>query len=255
MRFKTDLELKAFLDDQSDRFESFDFISSDPISIPHLFDKKGDIEMAGLLTSLLSWGNRKAIIQKSLELMQRMDMQPYSFIKNCDTSDLKAIMGFVYRTMNENDIINIILVLKFIENEMGGIQHVFSTGSNNQMDGIQAFRDIFDQTIPNSRTLKHIADPKKKSAAKRLNMFLRWMVRSSEKNVDFGLWDTINSSELMIPLDTHSGRVARKLGLLNRKANDAKAVFELTGRLRTLDPKDPIKYDYALFGLGVFDKF
>jgi uncharacterized protein (TIGR02757 family) len=246
-------ELKDFFEEMMIKYYSFDFIINDPISIPHQYKIKEDIEISGFLTAILSWGQRRMIIKKSVELMERMDNQPYEFITQSGKHDLKSIQGFNYRTFNETDCLTIINSLKMIYVNDGGLEKVFTDGFHS--DGafgaiVNAYQKIF--SYPHiSRTRKHIANPMAGSAAKRLNMYLRWMVRDNEKEVDFGIWKQISPSQLICPLDVHSGNTARKLGLLTRPANDWKAANELTANLRIFDSNDPIKYDFVLFGLGI----
>lgn len=249
-------ELYSFLEEKASQYNNTSFIQSDPISIPHLFTKKEDIEISGFITAILSWGQRKAIIQKSTLFMQLMDNAPYDFITNMLEPDLHAFHKFVYRTFNAEDACYIIRQLQWIYRYKGGLEQAFSDQfSRGAYEAITSFRQAFTENTPPGRTSRHLADPTKGSAAKRLNMFLRWMVRDDKRGVDFGLWKSISSSLLICPLDIHSGRVARKLGILTRNQNDKKAAEELTSCLFEMDSNDPVKYDFALFGLGVFEKF
>jgi uncharacterized protein (TIGR02757 family) len=249
-------ELHSFLEEKVLQYNDISFIQSDPISIPHEFTKKEDIEISGFITALLSWGQRKAIIQKATLFMQLMDNAPYDFIMNMQESDLHAFHKFVYRTFNASDACYILKSLQWIYKHNEGLEYAFSDQfTTGAFDAISGFRNTFTAHAPPERTGRHLADPMKGSAAKRINMFLRWMVRDDKKGVDFGLWKTISPSLLICPLDVHSGRVARKLGILTRRQDDKKAAEELTSCLIELDPKDPVKYDFALFGLGVFEKF
>ena len=251
MNFK---ELKQFLDFKADFYENPDFIESDPIQIPHRFDKKQDIEIAAFFSALLAWGNRKMIIRNASRLMELMDNSPYDFITNHKESDLSRFEGFVHRTFNEIDLLYYIHSLKSIYSEFGGLEKQFNNSEDLNIQ-IHNFKKLFMSFDAPLRSGKHLGDPKKGSAAKRIHMFLRWMVRSGDKGVDFGIWKEVNPSQLYCPLDIHSGHVARKLKLLDRKQNDQKALQELSLALKKLDPKDPVKYDFALFGLGVFEKF
>ena len=251
MNFK---ELKQFLDFKADFYENPDFIESDPIQIPHRFDKKQDIEIAAFFSALLAWGNRKMIIRNASRLMELMDNSPYDFITNHKESDLSRFEGFVHRTFNEIDLLYYIHSLKSIYSEFGGLEKQFNNSEDLNIQ-IHNFKKLFMSFDAPLRSGKHLGDPKKGSAAKRIHMFLRWMVRSDAKGVDFGIWKEVNPSQLYCPLDIHSGNVARKLKLLARKQNDQKALQELSLALKKLDPKDPVKYDFALFGLGVFEKF
>ena len=250
-------ELKDFLDAKVLEYNQPSFLQSDPIQIPHLFSKKEDIEISGFLTATIAWGNRKSIIKNAQNLMDLLDHCPHEFVMNHSESDLKSLETFVHRTFNGTDLCYFMRALHHLYAVHGGIEKVFTTHalSSSLQPAITAFKNCFFELPHPIRTQKHISDPLKGSAAKRINMFLRWMVRDSHTGVDFGLWNGIQPSQLSCPLDVHSGNVARKLGLLTRKQNDAKAVYELDKKLRLLDPEDPVKYDFALFGLGVFEKF
>lgn len=250
-------ELKEFLDTKVEQYNHPRFIESDPIQVPHLFSKKEDIEIAGFLTATIAWGNRKSIIKNAHKMMQLLDHSPYDFVCNHQASDLESLSGFVHRTFNGQDFIQFIKSLHHIYNHHNGLEAVFSTYSKTQtlQYAIHQFKNHFFEIEHLSRTQKHVSDPLKNSAAKRLNMMLRWFVRHDSSGVDFGIWKTISPSLLSCPLDVHSGNVARKLGLLKRKQNDSKALIELDKALRKLDANDPVKYDFALFGLGVFEGF
>jgi len=250
-------ELKEFLDSKYVQYNNFNFIESDPISIPHKFSLKEDIEIAGFLAATIAWGNRKSIIKNANKMMDLLGNSPYDFILNHSDSHLEPLDDFVHRTFNGLDFQTFIKALKHIYLNHGGLEPIFSTTDTNGslQQNISEFKSIFFEIDHLSRTEKHVSDPLKGSAAKRINMFLRWMIRKDNAGVDFGIWENISPSLLSCPLDVHSGNVARKLGLLNRKQNDAKAVFELDIALRKLDKNDPVKYDFALFGLGVFEKF
>jgi uncharacterized protein (TIGR02757 family) len=249
-------ELKDFLDEKQELYNRLSFIELDPVSIPHKFTRKEDIEIAGFFSASIAWGQRTTILRNANWLMELMDNEPYQFIINSKKKDWKRFKGFTHRTFQEKDVIYFIQSLQNIYRNHGGLEKVFSEKSKNEIkNGIQHFRNIFLEINTAGRTAKHIANVERNSSAKRINMYLRWMVRKDKKGVDFGLWKNISPSLLYCPLDLHSGRVARKLGLLTRKQDDWKAVCELTMNLRLLDPKDPIKYDFALFGLGVFERF
>ena len=252
------VELFDFLEEKFRKYNHISFIENDPISIPHLFKDKEDIEIAGFLTATISWGQRVSILKSARQLMGLMDHAPYDFILNHSKKDLKRFENFVYRTFNGKDCIFFLSSLQNIYKNHGGIHAVFSSAIGKEdtdiMNGIMAFRRVFFEVNHLERTKKHFSNPENNAAAKRLNMFLRWMVRQDKKGVDFGLWKDIPPSLLLCPLDVHSGRVARALGLLDRKQDDWKAVVELTDALRTFDAKDPIKYDFALFGFGVIEK-
>jgi len=250
-------ELKDFLDSKVIQYNTLEFIDSDPIQIPHQFETKEDIEIAGFLTATIAWGNRKSIINNANKMMQLMGFAPYEFVLHHSEKDLSRLDSFVHRTFNGEDFKNFIKNLRRIYSNYGSLENVFKNFSNTHglQTGIHHFKKVFFEDQENSRSTKHISDPLKNSAAKRINMFLRWMVRKDEIGVDFGKWESISTSQLSCPLDVHSGNVARKLGLLKRKQNDAKALAELDDALRNFDPNDPVKYDFALFGLGVFEKF
>ena len=250
-------ELKSFLDLKVETYNRNSFIASDPIQVPHQFSKKEDIEIAGFLSAIIAWGNRTMIIRNSKKMMEIMDNSPFDFVLNHSTNDLKKITNFVHRTFNSNDLQYFIKSLQNIYNNHGGLENVLKPSKNeiNYQNSITEFKTIFFELHHEVRTEKHISNPQKNSAAKRIHMFLRWMVREDNKGVDFGLWKTHSPAYLSCPLDVHSGNVARKLGILNRKQNDWKAVNELDAKLRSFDSKDPVKYDFALFGLGVFEKF
>jgi uncharacterized protein (TIGR02757 family) len=250
-------ELKSFLDEKVILYNNPNFIESDPIQIPHLFSLKEDIEIAGFLSATIAWGNRKMIINNSHKMMQLMGNSPYDFIMSHNENQLESLDKFVHRTFNGQDFIQFIKSLQHIYTNHNGLETVFTKNAtkDSMQKSISEFKKIFFEGNHLTRTQKHISDPMNGSAAKRINMFLRWMVRQDKNGVDFGLWKTISASSLSCPLDVHSGNVARKLSLLSRKQNDAKALFELDTNLRLLDPNDPVKYDFALFGLGVFEKF
>ncbi|TBN17933.1 TIGR02757 family protein [Hyunsoonleella pacifica] len=250
-------ELKEFLDAKTIQYNNITFIESDPIQIPHLFSKKEDIEISGFLTATIAWGNRKSIINNAKRLIELLDNTPYDFILNHKDTDLEKLQPFVHRTFNGTDCIQFIKSLQYIYKNHGGLETLFAlhAETNSLQKAISKFKSTFFEIEHLQRTQKHVSDPLKNSAAKRINMFLRWMVRQDNAGVDFGIWERLSPSQLSCPLDVHSGNVARKLGLLKRKQNDAKALAELDKSLRTLDAKDPVKYDFALFGLGVFEKF
>lgn len=250
-------ELKRFLDEKAAFYEHRSFIDYDPVLIPHNFDKKEDIEISGFLTATIAWGNRKSILNSGQRMMALMDHSPYEFIMCHEQSDLESLVNFKHRTFNTQDLVYFVKALKHLYQFHNGLEAVFASYST--ADGLQPaivkFKELFFSLPHPERTQKHISDPSRNSAAKRLNMFLRWMIRPADRGVDFGLWKSISPAQLSCPLDVHSGRVARKLKLLTRKQNDAKAVNELDLSLQKLDPTDPVKYDFALFGLGVFEKF
>jgi len=253
----TKAELKAFLDERANFYNTPDFIKNDPISIPRQFRKKQDIEISGFLIATIAWGNRKSILTSGERLLKILKYQPHDFILNHTEKDLIACKGFVHRTFNDIDLMYFLLALKAIYTQYDSLEDVFvkHKSETDLQTAISNFRSEFLSFGAPQRTYKHVSDPLKNSAAKRLNMMLRWFVRQDNHGVDFGIWNRISPAELSCPLDVHSGRVARQLKLLKRKQNDAKAVAELDKNLRKLDPKDPVKYDFALFGLGIEKEF
>jgi len=256
------LDIHRLLEEKYLRYNHPDFIETDPIQIPRAFSKKEDIEIAGFIAAAIAWGKRPMIIRNAKLWLKIMDNAPYEFIMNATDHDLKPLLHFVHRTFNGDDALFFITSLQNIYQNHGGLEAVFAKGFSKEFENpknysalfgsLNYFREIFMSSPHLARSGKHLANPAKGSAAKRLNMYLRWMVRKDENSVDFGIWKTIDTKDLMIPLDIHSGRVARKLGLLQRKANDWKSVEELTANLRRFDANDPVKYDFALFGMGVF---
>jgi uncharacterized protein (TIGR02757 family) len=250
-------ELRIFLDEKAQQYNHFDFITSDPIQISKRFHNKADIEIAAFLSAIIAWGNRASIIKSASKLMTIMGDQPHDYIINSSKSDWEAIDHFVHRTFNTIDLRYCLQALQHLYINHGGLHGALYPKADEEfMDSaICRFRNRFFELDHPKRTGKHIANPAKGSAAKRIHMFLRWMVRKDKNGVDFGLWTDIPTSKLSCPLDVHTGNIARKLGLLKRKQNDQKALRELDQQLRTLDPDDPVKYDFALFGLGVFEKF
>ncbi len=258
MKQKSTLTLKAFFDEKVLQYNQPGFIKDDPVCIPHLFTKKADIEIAGLFAAVFAWGNRTTIINKSKELMQLMDMAPHDFCLHHMDKDLQKLTDFKHRTFNATDLLYFIAFLKDHYTKHNSLEEAFLPFK--KMGGIEQalthFHNYFFslEHVPN-RTRKHIATPYKGSTCKRLNMYLRWMVRRDKQGVDFGIWKKISPAELICPIDLHVARVAKRFGLLHRKQIDWQAAVELTTYLRTLDPKDPVKYDFALFGLGVMEKY
>lgn len=247
-------ELKDYLDYKTDQYNHPDFILSDPIQIPHRYTAKEDIEISGFLTSTIAWGNRKMILNSAYKMTEAMGNNPYDFIMEATPDQINRIENIIHRTFNTDDFKFFIRSLKNIYTHHNGLESLFS--ENNGPDiltRISNFKKTFFEIEHPLRTTKHVSDPLKGSSSKRLNMFLRWMVRNDRKGVDFGIWKTVNPSELSCPLDVHSGNVARSLGILKRRQNDVKAVNELDAALRLFDKNDPVKYDFALFGLGVFE--
>lgn len=253
----TSIDLKDFLDEKVVEYNNPKFIETDPIQVPHTFSLKEDIEISGFLTATIAWGNRKSIINNAKRIMILLDNAPFDFVINHQDSDLEKLLPFVHRTFNGDDFIQFILSLRHIYENHNGLEQVFAkyAEKDSLQKSIHKFKSHFFEIDHLARTQKHISDPMKNSAAKRINMFLRWMVRQDNAGVDFGIWNSLSPSQLSCPLDVHSGNVARKLGLLTRKQNDTKALQELDQALRTLDKVDPVKYDFALFGLGVFEAF
>jgi uncharacterized protein (TIGR02757 family) len=250
-------DLKSFLDEKVEKFNRPSFIETDPIQVPRQFNSKEDIEISGFLAATIAWGNRTAIIKNAEKLMSLMGNQPHSFILNASQSEINRLEYFVHRTFNGKDCIYFIQSLKNIYKKYGGLQAIFEKGFQHEYSvksSLSYFHEVFFE-MPGERTRKHVSNVQKGSSGKRLNMFLRWMVRNDKNGVDFGLWKGIPASALMLPLDVHTGNVGRKLGLLQRKSNDWKAVEEITSNLRKFDADDPVKYDFALFGLGAFEKF
>ncbi len=249
-------EIKLFLDEKVELYNQQDFIIDDPILIPHKFSRKEDIEIAGFLAATIAWGQRKTILSNAEKMMEFMEWQPYQFLKENDYNDFFHD-GFVHRTFNSFDFEFFLRALKEIYATHGGLQKAFSFGKNN-FERISNFQQLFfnlDKVSVPDKSKKHVSNPIKNSACKRLNMYLRWMVRDDKKGVDFGVWKNIPMADLMLPLDVHTGNTSRKLGLLIRKQNDWKTVEEITVQLRKFDAVDPCKYDFALFGLGVAEKF
>ena len=253
----TNSELQTFLDEKVIQYNTPDFIESDPVQIPHLFSQKEDIEIAGFLASSIAWGNRKMIIKNSHKMMELLGNSPYDFVMSHNDYQLEKLEGFVHRTFNSDDFKHFIKALKHIYINKGGLENIFiqNQTETSLQPAIHALHEIFFEIPHLTRTRKHVTDPNKGSVSKRINMCLRWFVRNDNAGVDLGIWKGISPSKLSCPLDVHSGNVARKLGLLTRKQNDGKALTELDSKLRELDPNDPVKYDFALFGLGVFEGF
>jgi len=247
-------EIIDLLEKKYTEYNKASFLEEDPLQIPHLFQKKQDIEIAGLFAAILAWGQRKTILNKCHELMDRMGNSPYDFIMHSSENDLKNLVGFKHRTFNDTDLLYFVDFLKRVYSTHESLEHLISSPFKDVYSSLVTLKEFFsNSTNYLSRTGKHMASPAKGSACKRLNMYLRWMVR--KEGVDLGIWNTITPADLYCPLDVHVIRVAKKLSLLKRKQSDWKACCELTNNLRSLDPKDPIKYDFALFGLGVYENF
>jgi uncharacterized protein (TIGR02757 family) len=256
------LELKNFLDVKAAAYNQPAFIANDPVCIPHQFTIKQDIEIAAFIAAILAWGQRKTIINKCNELFARMDNAPYDFMLDHQDNDLKRLLGFKHRTFNDTDLLYFVSFFNWHYANSDTLETAFlpdDLSTSAQFDAGQAlnhFRSYFF-SLPDfpHRTKKHISSPAQKSTCKRLNMFLRWMVRKDDCGVDFGIWNIIKPSALVCPCDVHVDRVARKLGLISRKQTDWLTAVELTERLKEMDPEDPVRYDFALFGLGVEEKF
>ncbi len=256
--------LKSFLDKKVFQFNNPSFIKDDPVCIPHLFSKKQDIEIAGFFAAIFAWGIRKTIINKCKLLMQLMDQAPYDFCINHTDNDLKRLEGFCHRTFNDTDLLYFISFFKFHYAKHKSLESAFFNNKTitqvNNFNTVERSLNYFYQyffsleEVP-QRTKKHIASPQKNSSCKRLNMYLRWMVRSDNKGVDFGIWKKISPAQLICPIDVHVARVAKHFNLLKRKPVDWQAAVELTGELKKFDVADPVKYDFALFGLGVLEKY
>ena len=256
------LALKDFLDVKVEQYNTPNFIANDPICIPHRFSKKQDIEIAAFFAAILAWGQRKTIINKCTDLFNRMDNDPYNFMLGHSDDDLRGLLGFKHRTFNDTDLLYFVAFFKYHYTTSDSLETGFLPDDFNSHTiftaehALNHFRTYFF-SLPDSprRTVKHISSPLQKSTCKRLNMFLRWMVRSDNKGVDFGVWNSILPSDLICPCDVHVDRVARRLNMISRKQTDWRTALELTEELRKFDPSDPVKYDFALFGLGVEEKF
>lgn len=253
-------KLAAFLNKKAEEYNTEAFIEADPISIPHLFSRKQDIEIAGFFAAIFAWGNRKMIIGKCKELMQRMDHAPYDFCVNLNDAGLKQLTGFKHRTFNDTDLLYFVEFLHYHYSKQDSLETAFSQWmketDNTVENALNGFhRYFFSLPDAPARTQKHIAAPFKNSACKRLNMFLRWMVRRDNCGVDFGIWQRIKPAQLVCPVDLHVARVAKRFDLLTRPQTDWTAALELTENLRKFDRQDPAKYDFALFGLGVIEKY
>lgn len=259
MKIPTDFDtLKSFLDSKVASYNQPAFIEDDPILIPHQFSRLQDIEIMGFWTAMLAWGKRKTIINKAKELIQLMDGTPYDFIVNHQEKDRKRFLPFKHRTFQTTDTLYFLSFFQWYYRQHATLETAFSQFMSSEVEhtesALKGFHQLFF-SLPDApnRTRKHIATPARKSSCKRLNMFLRWMVRKDEKGVDFGCWTEIKPSQLLIPLDVHVDRIARKLNLIERKQRDWLTVLELTQNLRQFDKDDPVKYDFALFGLGVLN--
>lgn len=253
-------QLANFLNDKVKEYNRPSFIANDPVRIPHLFSKKQDIEIAAFFAAIFAWGIRTTIINKSKDLLNRMDNAPYDFCLNHSDEDLKKLLNFKHRTFNDTDLLYFISFFKFHYTSHDSLEDAFLLGKKKKEEGMEQMLNgfysyFFSLPFVPHRTMKHIASPAKNATCKRLCMYLRWMVRKDKNGVDLGIWSRIKMKDLMIPLDLHVGRVARNFGLITRPATDWQTVVELTEQMRMLDPKDPAKYDFALFALGILEKF
>lgn len=237
-----------------DKYNTFDFIENDPISVPHSFSRPEDIEISGFLAAAIAWGNRKAIVKSARRMMEFMDDAPYDFVMNASQAETQRLGTFVHRTFNGGDFITFAAALRNIYASRGGLRTFFEQGyavSGDIRTVLSDFRNVFFEVHHVERTRKHLSSIDRGSTCKRLNMYLRWMVRRDGRGVDFGLWQGIPSSALYLPLDVHSGNMSRALGILTRRQNDWRAVDEVTSALRKFDASDPVKYDFSLFGAGI----
>ncbi|AWO01271.1 TIGR02757 family protein [Chitinophaga alhagiae] len=252
-------QLKDYLDAKAAYYNQPAFVAGDPICIPHRYSQLQDIEIAGLFAAILAWGNRTTIINKCTELMELFDNAPYDFIRNHQARDRMRLMGFKHRTFNGLDLMYFVEFLQHYYNNVTSLEFAFSAHLSPEDADVEkalaGFQRMFFSMEHPERTRKHISTPARNSACKRLNMYLRWMVRNDENGVDFGLWQYISPAQLVCPMDVHVSRVAARLGLINKPDANWNTAVELTERLRELDPEDPVKYDFALFGLGVIEKY
>jgi len=253
-------QIISLLNQKVKQYNHHSFIANDPVSIPHLFTQKQDIEIMGLFAATFAWGQRVTIINKCKELIERIDGKPYEFIIHHTDKDLKRLIGFKHRTFNDTDLLYFVHFLNHWYKKHPSLETAFSNGikpkDETVENGLNHFRKLFfSLDDAPRRTFKHVASPEQNSACKRINMYLRWMVRKDDKGVDFGIWKNIKTAQLVCPLDVHVQRVATKLGLLQRTQSDWQASLELTQTLKTLDKNDPVKYDFALFSLGVDEHF
>lgn len=251
-------DLKSFLDEKADQFNRPAFIENDPVSIPHKFAKKQDVEIAGFFAAVLAWGQRVTIIRKCTELMLWMENDPHQFILHHRPKDLDRFESFRHRTFNGTDALYFIAALRSIYRKFDSMENAFAVGHSDRTveEGLINFHQLFF-ALPDhpTRTKKHLPTPERNSTCKRINMYLRWMVRDDNKGVDFGLWKNISPAQLICPCDVHVDRVARRLKLIGRKQTDWQTALELTENLRRFDPDDPVKYDFALFGLGIEERW
>ena len=247
-------DLKELLEKNYHKYNTLDFIKTDPIQVPHSFSRTENIEISAFLTATIAWGRREMIIKNAIKMVEILNNNPYDFIMNASTKDFENIENFVHRTFQHVDFVFFLKSLQNIYKNHGGLRSVFYNGykkNQNIKESIIHFRNVFFSIPQQTRTQKHIANVQKNSAAKRLNLFLMWLIRKDKIGVHFGLWNEFNTADLMLPLDVHTAKMSRALELLARKQNDWKAVEELTNNLKQFDPKDPVKYDFAIFGLDL----
>lgn len=252
-------DIKSLFDTKYLQYNNFNFIENDPISVPHLFSRKQDIEISAFFAAILAWGQRKTIIQNAKKITELMDDSPYEFILNHQEPDLKRFLGFCHRTFNDTDLLYCISFLKHHYTTHSSLESAFTKGLDSSSDNIESALIHFEQYFSSldffpERTRKHISTPARKSACKRLCMFLRWMVRKDRSGVDFGIWNGIQPAQLICPLDVHVLKVATQYDLIPVKMKGWQAALALTAYLKTLDAKDPVKYDFALFGMGLHEK-
>ena len=247
-------EMRELLERLHDRYNNESFIEADPISVPHSFTRPVDREIAGFLAATIAWGNRRAIVQSAHRMMRYMDNAPEDFVRNATETDMEYLRTYVHRTFNGVDFQDFVRGLRHIITEWGSVGNYFETRYEEHGDLRPVFSDFrrdFFAAEHDAHCEKHLSSIDKGAACKRLCMYLRWFVRHDDRGVDFGMWRRIPMSALYMPLDIHTGRMGRNLGLLNRKQSDWKAVEELTASLRELHADDPVRYDYSLFGLGI----
>jgi uncharacterized protein (TIGR02757 family) len=247
-------EVRDFLEEKADEYNTAEFIEHDPISVPHQFTKLQDIEISGFFAAVFAWGQRPTIISKAMELMQRMDLSPHDFVLHHSDEDLRRLEGFVHRTFNSTDLLYFIEFFQYYYQQHESLEDAFLHGAQMEERLTEFHHSFFSLPDHPERTRKHIATPARKSACKRINMFLRWMVRKDERGVDFGLWKRMEPNELICPCDIHVERVARRLGLIQRSRVDWLTAVELTESLKKIDPSDPVRFDFALFGIGIEEK-
>ncbi len=246
-------DLETFLNEKYVQYARPEFINDDPVQIPRRFSERHDQEIMGFLAATIAWGQRKTIIANCEKLIRLLEHEPHAFVLHASDNELASLSSFVHRTFNGEDLITFVLALRSVYNEYGSLEPVLLNDGATTGERISMFKKIFFRVPHAARTEKHVADPMKGSSAKRINMFLRWMVRPSDNGIDLGIWSEKHLRDLHVPLDVHTGNTARALGLLTRKQNDWKAVQELTERLRMIDPEDPVRFDIPLFAIGVYE--